>query len=268
MEIKTLAGRPPIYREEQREKLRAASKFNAYLMDFIRPYVHEGMTTGKIDQLVHDETVKHGHVPACLGYNGFAKSCCTSINEVVCHGIPDGTILKDGDIVNVDLSTVVNGWYGDQSETFMIGEVNHEAKQLVQVTFEALWVGIRAAKPRGTVFDIGQAIYKYATKKGYSVVRQFQGHGIGQEFHQEPGVPHFPQRTSRRDILKPGTCFTIEPMINIGTWKAEVDPADGWTARTVDGMLSAQFEHQILMTENGPEVLTLTQKGPQEGDIF
>lgn len=263
-----MAKRPPIYREEQREKLRAASQFNAYLMDYIRPYVREGMTTGKIDQLIHDETTKHGHTPATLGYHGYPKSCCTSINEVVCHGIPDGTILKEGDIINVDLTSIVDGWFGDQSETFMIGEVSNHVKDLVQVTFESLWVGIHACKPRGTVFDIGQAIYQYATKKGYSVVQQFQGHGIGQEFHQEPGVPHFPQRANRKDILKPGICFTVEPMINIGSWKAEVDQTDGWTARTIDGLPSAQFEHQILMTETGPEVLTLTKEGPQEGHVF
>ena len=170
--------------------------------------------------------------------------------------------------MNVDISTFVNGWYGDQSETFMIGNVSNSAKRLMQSTFDAMFVGIRACRPGGTVTDIGRAIQSFATKAGYSVVREFQGHGIGREFHQEPGVPHFPSLTSSRDVLKPGTCFTIEPMLNIGSWKTRVDTKDKWTVRTIDGALSAQFEHQILMTENGPEILTLTQGGPQEGHQF
>ena len=259
----------PLYlREEEREGLRAAGRFNAQLMDFLREHVKAGISTLQLDDLAHQYTLDHGHKPACLGYLGYPKTICTSINEVVCHGIPNTRPLKEGDIVNVDISTFVNGWYGDQSETFMIGNVSNSAKRLMQSTFDAMFVGIRACRPGGTVTDIGRAIQSFATKAGYSVVREFQGHGIGREFHQEPGVPHFPSLTSSRDVLKPGTCFTIEPMLNIGSWKTRVDTKDKWTVRTIDGALSAQFEHQILMTENGPEILTLTQGGPQEGHQF
>lgn len=237
-------------------------------MDFVRPHVQAGVTTLEIDRLVHDYTVQHGHTPACLGYKGFPKSACTSINNVVCHGIPDDTVLKEGDIVNVDLTTIVNGWFGDQSETFMIGEVSDEAKRLVQATFDSLWVGIRAVEKYGMVYDIGRAIYEYATERRYGVVREYQGHGLGREFHQKPDIPHKPDPESGRVILKPGNCFTIEPMLNCGNWKTMQDKKDGWTVRTKDGRLSAQFEHTILVTEDGPEVLTLTSDGPQEGHDF
>jgi methionyl aminopeptidase len=264
-----LARQAPIYsKDKDRDGLRRASRFNAQMMDHIRPYLQPGVTTGEIDRLVYGYTMEHGHTPACLGYQGYPKSICTSINEVVCHGIPGDRRLKDGDIVNVDLTTVVNGWYGDSSETFLIGEVSDEARRLVQVTFDAMWVGIHSIKPNGRVIDIGQAIYKFARPHGLEVVREYQGHGIGREFHQEPGVPHYPTPKSARDIVKPGVCFTIEPMLNLGVWRTVKDKADGWTVRTTDGKLSAQFEHTILMTDTGPEVLTLTETGPQEGHRF
>ena len=264
-----LRKRIPAYKsEEDRDGLRAAGRFNAKLLDTVRPHVKAGVTTDSLDKLVHEYTLDHGHTPACLGYHGFPKSCCTSLNQVVCHGIPDATVLREGDIVNVDLTTIVDGWYGDQSETFLIGEVSDEARQLVQVTFDSLWKGIHATSPGGTVYDIGAAIFNYATPFGYSVVEQYQGHGIGREFHQEPGVPHFPHPKSRWDVLKPGVCFTIEPMLNLGKRDTVLDRKDGWTVRTRDAKLSAQFEHTILMTEEGPEVLTLTSDGPQEGHKF
>jgi methionyl aminopeptidase len=267
--VKTVApAKPPIYGEAEREGLRAAGRFNAQMMDFLRPQVRAGITTSEIDRIVREYTVDHGHTPACLGYNGFPKSVCTSVNEVVCHGIPGNVMLRDGDIVNVDLTTIVNGWYGDQSETFMIGNVSKSAQRITQVTFDALWAGIHAAKPYGSVYDIGHAIGQLARKNRFAVVREYQGHGIGRNFHQEPGVPHFPHPPSARDILKPGMCFTIEPMLNAGTWRTVLDKRDGWTVRTKDGSLSAQFEHTILMTESGPEVLTLTKDGPQEGHVF
>lgn len=265
---RTLAKKAPIYNEEEREGLRAASRFNAQAMDFIRPYVREGITTAEIDRLVHDYTRDHGHIPACLGYEGYPRSVCTSINEVVCHGIPDETVLKPGDIVNVDLTTIVDGWYGDQSEMFLIGDVSDEARRLVQVTFDALYIGIRAIKPFGKVADIGRAISNYARLHKFEVVREYQGHGIGRQFHQEPGIPHFPAGGSERVVIRPGTCFTIEPMLNVGTWETELDRSDGWTVRTRDRKLSAQFEHTILMSEDGPEILTLTKNGPQEGHVF
>ena len=259
----------PLYTQvEQIERLRTASRFNAELMDYLRPHVKEGVSTDALDKLAHEYTRDHGHVPACLGYHGYPKTICTSVNEVVCHGIPNDIALNDGDIVNVDITTIVDGWYGDQSETFLIGDVSPAAKRLVQTTFESLFVGIRACKPGSNVAQIGKAIQDYAREAGYSVVREYQGHGIGQEFHQEPGIPHFPTPTSRRDILHPGTCFTVEPMLNIGGWKTKLNKKDGWTVRTMDKSLSAQFEHTILMTENGPEILTLTADGPQEGHTF
>nr|WP_231742429.1 type I methionyl aminopeptidase [Polystyrenella longa] len=264
----TLKSRPPIYNREERDKLREASRFNADLMDFIRPHVKPGITTDEINTLAHNYTLEHGHVPATLGYKGYPKSCCTSINEVVCHGIPDDTVLKEGDIVNVDLTTIVNGWFGDQSETFLIGEVSDVARELVQVTFDSLFASINVLTPQSKVYDIGRAIYDYVKPSGFSVVRDFQGHGLGRSFHQEPGIPHYPTVHTRRDALRPGMCFTIEPMINEGQYDTEVDPADGWTARTVDRKLTAQFEHTILMTEEGPEILTLTKTGPQEGHKF
>ncbi len=265
---KTLPKKAPIHTEEQRDGLRAASRFNAELMDFVRPHVVAGVTTESIDQLVYEYTCDHHHTPACLGYEGYPKSVCTSINEVVCHGIPDNTALKEGDIVNVDLTTIVDGWYGDQSETFLIGEVSDKAKRLVQVTFDSLYVGIRAIKPNGKIIDIGKAIYDYARKHGFEVVREYQGHGIGREFHQEPGVPHFPARGAERSVIRPGMCFTVEPMLNAGTWKTNLDSRDGWTVRTADMSLSAQFEHTIFVNEDGPEILTLTENGPQEGHKF
>ncbi|MCA9042180.1 MAG: type I methionyl aminopeptidase [Planctomycetaceae bacterium] len=263
-----LRSRPPIYNREEREKLREASRFNAQLMDYVRPHVKAGITTDEINTLVHDYTLQHGHVPATLGYKGYPKSCCTSINEVVCHGIPDDTVLQEGDIINVDITSIVNGWYGDQSETFLIGEVSETARRLVQVTFDCLFASIHALTPNCKVYDIGKAIYDYVKPTGFSIVREFQGHGLGRNFHQDPGIPHYPEKYAQRDVLRPGTCFTIEPMINEGLFGTEVDPRDGWTARTIDRKLTAQFEHTILMTEEGPEILTLTKEGPQEGHIF
>lgn len=266
-------AKPPIYNSEERERLRKASQVNAQLMDFIRPHVVAGAVTKELDKLLHDYTRDHGHIPACLGYKGYPASSCISINEVVCHGIPGDRALADGDIVNVDLTTIVEGWYGDQSEMFMIGEVSAEAKTLVQTTLDALWVGINAIQPFGYVRDIGREIYAFANRnklKPYGVVREYQGHGIGRSFHQEPSVPHFWFRGQRvgNQVIKPGMCFTIEPMLNLGTWETRLDPIDGWTVRTRDGKISAQFEHTVLMTDEGPEVLTLTKDGPHEGHKF
>lgn len=258
----------PLYGEEEREGLRAAGRFNSQAMDFIRPYVREGVTTDELDRLVHGYTRDHGHIPACLGYSGYPKSICTSVNEVVCHGIPDDHVLKPGDIVNVDLTTIVDGWFGDQSETFMIAPVSETARRLVQATFDSLYIGIRACRPGGKVVHVGKAIYKFARAQGFEVVQEYQGHGIGRAFHQEPGVPHFPASCAAKIPLVPGMCFTIEPMLNQGTHETVADAHDGWTVRTADGQLSAQFEHTILLTEEGPEILTLTKEGPQEGDVL
>lgn len=262
-------NRFPLYNTpEEREGLRAAGRFNGQLIDFLRPHIQAGVTTNSLDRLAEEFTRDHGHIPACMGYNGFPKSICTSLNNVVCHGIPNDEELKPGDIVNVDCTTIVDGWYGDSSETFLIEPVSIAARKLVQCTFDAMWIGIDILRPSCSVLDIGTAISRFGWKQGYGVVENFQGHGIGRMFHQEPGIPHVPSRRSRRDILAPGASFTIEPMLNIGSKFTRGPLADGWTVLTDDGSLSAQFEHQILMTETGPEILTLTKNGPQKGHIF
>jgi methionyl aminopeptidase len=259
---------PVLLGETEREGMRRAARFNAQLMDYIRQHVRAGVSTGQLDRAVYQYTVEHGHTPACLGYKNFPATICTSVNDVVCHGIPRfDQVLREGDIVNLDITTIVDGWHGDQSETFLIGQVSGEARRLVQCCFECLYEGIAAATPYGRVNDIGRAIERHATKYGYSVVEEYQGHGIGREFHQDPGIPHFPQR-GYNYRLEPGMCFTVEPMINSGGKKTVQDKSDGWTVRTKDGELSAQFEHTVLMTEQGPEILTLTQHGPQKGHVF
>jgi len=252
-----------------RDGMRAAGKFNAQLMDQVRLIVLPGVSTNEIDKFVHDYTVDHGHQLACLGYQGasgmpFPKSCCTSVNSVVCHGVPDDYILREGDTVNVDLTSIVDGWHGDSSETFLIGDVEDETKRLVECALECLHAGIQAIRPFGPIGAIGRAVTKIANAQGFSVVRDFQGHGIGRRFHQPPGIPHFPDHGDAARLLEPNTCFTIEPMLNAGSYNCEIDVlGDGWTVTTADGALSAQFEHTVLLTEEGPEILTLTQDGPQ-----
>ncbi len=251
-----------------REKMRAAGKFNARLMDTVRQHVRDGVTTAELDQVVHQFTIDHGHTPATLGYLGFPKSCCTSINDVICHGIPDDTQLRDGDIVNIDLTSVVDGWHGDQSETFIVGGASEEAVAVTQAAFDCMHLAISAIRPGSVVSEIGDAIVAEAHARGFSVVREYVGHGLGKSFHQPPNIPHFPDRKSKQQRLLPGMCFTIEPMINAGTRFTRLDKQDGWTVRTRDTRLSAQFEHSILMTEDGPEILTLTEDGPQRGHKF
>ncbi|MCA9262756.1 MAG: type I methionyl aminopeptidase [Planctomycetales bacterium] len=254
--------------EQERDAMREAGRFNAQLLDFVRPHIQPGVTTGDLDKLVFEYTQDHGHTPACLGYRGFPKSCCTSVNEVICHGIPGPYVLREGDILNLDVTTVVNGWLGDQSETFLLGQVNDEAKRVVQCAFDCLYLAIAAIQPASRVAEIGRAIVTEANARNLSVVREYVGHGIGRRFHQEPSIPHYPNRQAHIDRLLPGMCFTIEPMINAGTRATVLDRRDNWTVRTRDGRVSAQFEHTILMTEDGPEILTTTQHGPQEGHVF
>jgi methionyl aminopeptidase len=252
----------------ERERMAAAGKFNAQLLDEVRDLVVPGARLVDIDDFVYKYTTDHGHVAAPLNYKGFPKSCCTSVNEVVCHGIPNDYALVEGDIVNVDVTTIVKGWHGDQSETFLVGEVSDEARRLVQVAFDCLHKGIEAIRPYGKVRDIGEAITEHAHAENFSVVRAFQGHGIGRVFHQEPGIPHFPDHHQGDFVIEPGMCFTIEPMINEGKYGCTIDKRDGWTARTVDGKLSAQFEHTILMTNEGPQILTTTERGPRPGHKY
>ena len=254
--------------EVERDAMRAAARFNAQLMDNLRQYVVPGATTGELDDVIVEYTQDHGHMPACLGYQGFPKSCCISVNDVICHGIPGSAALREGDIVNIDVTTIVDGWLGDQSETFLLGEVSSNAKRLVQCAFDCLYLGIDAIRPGDPIVKIGRAIQQKAHSTGYGVVREYVGHGIGRRFHQEPSIPHFPNQQARFQHIDPGVCFTIEPMINEGTKETVLDNNDGWTVRTRDGKLSAQFEHTILMTEDGPEILTLTEKGPQRGHRF
>jgi methionyl aminopeptidase len=252
----------------ERAAMRTACEFNAQVMDYIRPYVKPGISTQELDALVHAYTIQHGHIPAPLGYQGYPKSCCTSVNDVICHGIPDGYVLQPGDIINVDITTIVNGWHGDQSETFLLGDVTNTAREVTQCAFDCLHAAIEAITPGCPVSVIGDTIMAIAEERNYSVVREYVGHGLGRRFHQEPSIPHYPTRQSRQDRLLPGYCFTIEPMINAGKRYTSLDKQDGWTVRTRDGELSAQFEHTLLMAEEGPEILTQTSLGPQQGHRF
>ena len=241
---------------EQIEGIRRSGVINTGVLDLVAQEIKEGMSTAQIDKLVYDYTTDHGAIPAPLNYEGFPKSVCTSINEVVCHGIPsEKEILRDGDIINVDVSTILDGYYSDASRMFMIGNVSPEKRRLVEVTKECLQIGMEAAKPFGWVGDIGHAIQKHAQKNGYGVVRDLCGHGVGLAFHEEPEVAHFGQKGTGM-LLVPGMVFTIEPMINMGTWRVVIDEEDGWTVVTEDELPSAQWEHTFLMTETGLEILT------------
>ena len=257
-----------ILTEGQRDAMRRAGRVNAQLMDFLRPNVQMGTTTNQIDELVVQWTKDNGHIAATLGYQNFPKSCCTSVNDVICHGIPDEYELQEGDIVNVDITTIVDGWHGDQSETFLIGSVDEEQRAVTQCAFDCLYAAIDALKPGCRVATIGETVVPEAHQRGFTVVREYVGHGLGRQFHLDPSIPHFPNRQSRIDRLYPGMCFTVEPMINAGSRYTRCDKKDGWTVRTKDRRPSAQFEHSILMTEDGPEILTLTQNGPQQGHQF
>lgn len=241
---------------EQIEGIRLSGIVNTGVLDLVESSIRPGISTAEIDRLVYDYTVSHGAVPAPLNYEGFPKSVCTSVNEVVCHGIPDEKILlREGDIVNVDVSTILNGYYSDASRMFLIGDVPEEKRRLVEVTKECLRIGAAAAKPYGFVGDIGAAIQRHAEKNGYSVVRDLCGHGVGLEFHEEPEVAHYGHRGTGM-LLVPDMVFTIEPMINMGDWRVTVDERDGWTVRTRDGLPSAQWEHTFVMTGNGLKILT------------
>ncbi|SHE39474.1 methionyl aminopeptidase [Clostridium fallax] len=249
-------SRDIIKNKEQIEGIKKSAAINNAVLDLVAENIKEGMTTEEIDKLVYDYTVAQGAIPAPLNYCGFPKSVCTSINEEVCHGIPsEDIVLQDGDIINVDVSTIYNGYYSDASRMFMIGNVSDEAKRLVEVTKECLYKGIEQVKPWGYIGDIGEAIQEHAEKNGYSVVRDFGGHGVGLKFHEDPFVYHFGKRGEGM-VLVPGMVFTIEPMINQGEYQVFVDADNEWTAFTGDGSLSAQWEHMILVTEDGCEILS------------
>lgn len=243
--------------QEQIEGIRRSGVINTGVLDLVAQEIRPGMTTLEIDKLVYDYTVGHGAIPAPLNYEGFPKSVCTSINEVVCHGIPsEFDVLEEGDIVNVDVSTILDGYYSDASRMFVVGGKTTSQKQkLVDVARECLEIGMQAAQPYGFVGDIGHAIAQHAHKNGFSVVRDLCGHGVGLEFHEEPEVLHYGKKRTGM-LLVPGMVFTIEPMINMGDWRVFVDEEDGWTVVTEDELPSAQWEHTFVMTEHGLEILT------------
>lgn len=236
--------------------VKRSAEVNIGVLDYVAERIGPGVTTEQIDRWVHDYTFEHGAIPAPLDYEGFPKSVCTSVNEVVCHGIPDpDQVLEEGDIVNVDCSTIKDGYFSDSSRMFMIGQVAPEAAKLVNVTKEAVEVGLAAVKPWGHLGDIGAAINSFAKAHGYSVVREFGGHGIGLEFHEEPFVS-FVTRAGTGPILVPGLMFTIEPMINMGKHRIDMSDPNGWTVRTADGKLTAQWEVQLVVTENSYELIS------------
>ncbi|MEI6334470.1 MAG: type I methionyl aminopeptidase [Methylococcaceae bacterium] len=241
------------------EKMRIAGKLAAEVLEMIEPYVVAGVTTDQLDKLCHDYIVDvQNAIPAPLNYHGFPKSICTSINQTVCHGIPCDKKLKSGDIVNIDITVIKDDYHGDTSKMFCIGEVSQHAKRLIKITQESLFLGIEQVKAGATLGDIGQAIQKHAESNRYSVVRDFCGHGIGKYFHEEPQVLHY-GKAGEGVVLAAGMIITIEPMINLGKRDVKVLP-DGWTAVTKDRSLSAQFEHTILVTTDGYEILTLRKE--------
>lgn len=235
--------------------MKKAAEINTAILDLVGEKIHAGMNTEEIDALVYHYTIEHGGVPAPLNYEGYPKSVCVSINNVVCHGIPSvETILKEGDIVNVDVTTIVDGYFADASRMFMIGKVSEEAERLVRVAKECMEIGIEAIKPWGFLGDIGAAVQEHARKNGYSIVIDLGGHGIGKLFHEEPFVPHVGVKGEGM-LLVPGMTLTVEPMVNAGGYEVYIDEEDGWTVYTKDHSLSAQWEKTILITETGVEVI-------------
>jgi len=247
-----------IKNSNQIKGIRLSSQLAAKTLNYLAGFLKPGITTEELNTLAHQYILSHGAVPAPLGYNGFPKSICTSINNVVCHGIPSSeTVLKNGDIINLDITTILNGYYGDVSASYPVGKISPEAKLLLDITKQSLDLAIHSLKPGKYLNDcVGKVIEPFVNKHGFSVVRDLGGHGVGLKFHEDPFVFHFD--TKRENIiLKPGMIFTIEPMINASSeWRIIIDKKDGWTVRTIDNSLSCQFEHTVLITENGSEILT------------
>lgn len=241
---------------EQIDGIRKSSQLAGNTLKFISDYVKEGVNTLYLDKLVEEYIRDNGAIPACLNYLGFPKSCCISLNDVICHGIPnEKTVLREGDILNIDVTTILDGYFGDTSTMFTIGNVTPQASRLIEDTEEAMYIGIEQVMPENYFGNIGYEIGRFAKYKKYSVVKDFCGHGVGLKFHEEPQVDHI-CRSNTGEIMKPGMIFTIEPMINIGKSRAVISKKDGWTATTVDHKLSAQFEHTILVTDDGYEILS------------
>ena len=236
--------------------IRECAKVNIAVLDYVAAHIKAGITTEEIDRWVAAETARYGAVPAPLGYEGFPKSVCTSVNEVVCHGIPSaGQVLKDGDIINVDCTSILNGYYADSARMFLIGNVSEEKKRLVEVARECMYKGLEQVKPWGFLGDMAQAVNDHAKANGYQVVRDIGGHGVGIDFHEDPWVSYVSSRGEDM-LMVPGMMFTIEPMINMGTWEVVIDDEDGWTVTTADEKPSAQWEIQVLVTEDGHEVIS------------
>lgn len=241
---------------EQIQGIRESAKINIAVLDYVAAHIGPGVTTEEINRWVHEETVARGGIPAPLDYQGFPKSVCTSINEVVCHGIPsEDEILKEGDIVNVDVSTIYQGYFSDSSRMFCIGEVSPEKKRLVEVTKECMMEGLANVKPWQPIGNMGHAVHEHALKNGYTVVQEIGGHGVGLEFHEDPWVSYVSEPDTGM-LMVPGMMFTIEPMVNMGEDEIYTDEEDGWTVRTEDGLPSAQWEIQVLVTENGAEIIS------------
>ena len=240
---------------EQIAKIKESCKINIAVLDYVEEHIKPGVSTEEIDRWVHEETVRHGGIPAPLNYEGFPKSVCTSVNEVVCHGIPDEEqILKEGDIINVDVSTIYNGYYSDSSRMFCIGKVSPEKEKLVKVTKECVEIGLKNVKPWGLLGDMGHAVHMHAVENGYTVVKEIGGHGVGLQFHEDPYVSYVSDPGTGM-VMAPGMMFTIEPMVNMGTDEFYVDEVDEWQIYTDDGQPSAQWEVQVLVTEDGYELI-------------
>ena len=249
-----------LHKADDFEGMRRAGRLAAEVLDLMAPLVKPGVTTAELDKAAYDYVIAHGGLPACLGYRGYRHTLCTSINHVVCHGIPNDKPLRDGDIVNIDVTVILDGWHGDTSRTYPVGEVKLKAQRLIDITYESMMRGIAAVKPGATTGDIGNAIQSYAEgEERCAVVRDFCGHGVGRIFHALPNIVHY-GKAGHGMALKPGMFFTVEPMINLGNYGVKV-LGDGWTAVTRDRSLSAQFEHSVGVTDNGVEVFTLSPKG-------
>ncbi|MGO2943271.1 MAG: type I methionyl aminopeptidase [Brevibacterium aurantiacum] len=244
------------YSAEEIERVRVAGRIAANALAAVGEIIEPGITTDAIDRVAHEYMCDHGAYPSTLGYRGFPKSVCTSLNEVICHGIPDSTVIADGDIVNVDITAYIDGMHGDTNYTFYAGDVDEESRLLVERTWEATMRGIKAVKPGREINVIGRVIEKYAKRFEYGVVRDYSGHGVGREFHSGLIVPHYDAAPAHAEVMEPGMIFTIEPMLNLGTVDWDVWD-DAWTVVTKDRKRSAQFEHTLVVTETGAEILTL-----------
>lgn len=265
-EVQENVGEPFVQTPETIEKMREASKIAANALAVAGAAVRPGVTTDEIDRVAHEYMLDHGAYPSTLGYRGYPKSCCVSLNEIVCHGIPDTTVIEEGDIVNIDVTAYKNGVHGDTNATFLAGEVEKRHRELVERTYAATMRGIKAAKPGREINVIGRVIESYAKRFGYNVVSDFTGHGVGPTFHNGLVVLHFDSDTYR-DVLTPGMTLTVEPMINLGALPYRIWD-DGWTVQNLDGEYTAQFEHTILITESGNEILTIPDAELAEGMLM